>query len=156
MMAIQCFVMIQKQNYTNLLLISTFSSFFFVSIPAVVLVSAVNDNELESGRLVRNTTSSVCHVTVDIFVWMTDSFIRTIPIIYLLVHRFTEGIILMILIMVMSTMYIVYTLDVKCNFLNEHGIVMGWTLTFSSVYKLILRVIPRVLVSCEKASILSD
>jgi len=135
MMAIQFYVMVLEQNYTYLLLLSTCSSLLCCTIPAAILVSVIKEDDLENVGMLR-TVLSVFQLTVDVAVWTADSFIRTIPIIYLLVHSFTVGIILLSFITVMSMMYIVYTLDVRCNWGNEHGIVMGWTLTFSSIYKL--------------------
>jgi len=124
MMVLQCLVMVKNQNYTYFLLASTTSSFMCSSFSAISLVSVGEEN------------FDIPRILFTVFVWTIDSFVRTLPIIYLLVHRPTLGFCIMSFEMVLSTVYVVYIMDVKCSLDNEHGLVFGWTLTFSSVYKL--------------------
>jgi len=139
MMAIQCFVMVQHQSFRPFLLFSLCTSFQSASLPAVTLVEVLQQNELVEGvqwKESRCLVERAASWMMNICVWTSDTIVRTVPLMYLLVHSFQYGFVLIMVIMVMSTLYVVCIMDVRCNCENEHGYVLGWTLTFNSVYKI--------------------
>jgi len=123
LMAVQCFVMVQHQDYEIILLVSMSISFLSASVPAVSIIKVLKDKR-------------PLFKLLDVIVWTSDCIVRTVPLIYFLVYRFYVGITLLVLFLGTSNIYVVCVMDMRCRFENEHGFAFGWTLIFNSVYKI--------------------
>jgi len=125
MVILQFWVMIDNERYTTLMVVSTGASLVCVTYPVVAVISSVYKYDI-----LRDVIAMIA--------WTFDTAMRTLPLLYVLVHFKLAGIVLMISTILSEMVYmaLIGSYDTALEYVLIAA--MGWTCTFVSIYKIVM------------------